>query len=66
MAKAELRMLFNILLVVWFLGYGAFLLFTDYGNASWSLIFISVFVVILSLRDIIAPKQKRSDKDGDN
>lgn len=66
MEKAKLRMVFNIILVILVLGYFGFVLFTDYGNAKWSLIFVGILVVIGVLKDIIAPKQKSSDNNGNN
>lgn len=66
MEKAKLRMVFNIILVILVLGYFGFVLFTDYGNAKWSLIFVGILVVIGILKDIIAPKQKSSDNNGNN
>ncbi|MEB6838090.1 hypothetical protein [Staphylococcus simulans] len=66
MEKAKLRMVFNIILVILVLGYVGFVLFTDYGNAKWSLIFVGILVVIGILKDIIAPKQKSSDNNGNN
>ncbi|MCS6105707.1 hypothetical protein ETI01_10915 [Macrococcoides caseolyticum] len=66
MAKDKLRIIFNIILVVLVLGYGAFVLFTDYGNAKWSLIFIGILIVVGVSRDIIAPKPTSSDENGNN
>lgn len=66
MEKAKLRMVFNIILVVLVLGYVGLVLFTDYGNAKWSLIFVGIFAVIGILKGIIAPKQKNGDNDGNN
>lgn len=66
MAKDKLRIIFNIVLVVLVLGYGAFVLFTDYGNAKWSLTFVGILIVVGVSRDIIAPKSKSSDDNGNN
>ncbi|WP_436966425.1 hypothetical protein [Staphylococcus xylosus] len=66
MAKDKLRIIFNIILVVLVLGYGAFVLFTDYGNAKWSLIFIGILIVVGVSRDIFAPKPTSSDENGNN
>ncbi|MFK3833376.1 hypothetical protein [Staphylococcus saprophyticus] len=66
MAKDKLRLIFNIILVVLVLGYGGFVLFTDYGNAKWSLVFIGILIVVGVSRDIIAPKPKSSDNSGNN
>lgn len=66
MAKDKLRIIFNVILVILVLGYGGFVLFTDYGNAIWSLIFIGILMVIGISRDIIAPKPKRSDENGNS
>ena len=66
MAKDKLRIIFNIILVIWVLGYGAFVLFSDQVNTKWSLIFIGVLIVVGVSRDIIAPKPKSSDENGNS
>ncbi|COT20231.1 MULTISPECIES: hypothetical protein [Bacilli] len=66
MAKDKLRIIFNVILVVLVLGYGGFVLFTDYGNATWSFIFVSILIIIGVSRDIIVPKQKSSDENGNS
>ncbi|EKU45134.1 hypothetical protein CVS44_11760 [Staphylococcus haemolyticus] len=68
MEKAKLRMVFDIILLTLVLGYFGFGLFTDYltGNAKWSLIFVGILVVIRVLKEIIAPKQKSSDNNGND
>lgn len=63
MAKDKLRIIFNVIFV---LGYGGFVLFTDYGNAKWTLIFVGILMVIGISRDIIAPKPKSSDENGNS
>jgi len=66
MAKDKLRIIFNVIFVIFVLGYGGFVLFTDYGNAKWTLIFVGILMVIGISRDIIAPKPKSSDENGNS
>lgn len=66
MTKTKLRLVFNILIVLGVLSYGTFIFFVDHVDAKWSFAFVLIFAIIGLIRDGIAPKQKRSDKNGQN
>ena len=66
MTNTDLRLVFNIFLVLDVLSYGIFIFFVDYVEAIWSFAFILIFTIIGLIRDGIAPKQKRSHKNDTN
>ncbi|SCT43366.1 hypothetical protein [Staphylococcus caeli] len=66
MAKPKLRLYFNILAVIVFVSYLGLIICTDFPDAKWSIGFIVLMTIIYIVRDILAPKQKRSDENGDN
>jgi hypothetical protein len=61
--KNKLRKLFNTAIIVMFFVYITLLWTIDMGTIA-PLIYWILFFVIIVLRDCIAPKQKRSDDDG--
>lgn len=66
MAKSKLRLYFNILVVIIFIAYLSLVIFTDIPDLKWSIGFLITMSIIYIIRDIKAPKQKRSDKNGNN
>nr|WP_012817955.1 hypothetical protein [Staphylococcus sp. 693-2]ADA61239.1 hypothetical protein SAP008A_011 [Staphylococcus sp. 693-2] len=65
MAKPKLRMFLNILLALIICCYVSLIWVIDI-NMLGAVIYSILFFGLLILRDIIAPKQKRSDKNGNN
>ena len=66
MEKHKLRICFNIVVAIVIISYLGLIIFTDFPDAKWSFGFIVLTTIIYIVRDILAPKQKRSDKNGDN
>lgn len=66
MAKTKLRLYFNILVVIIFIAYLSLVIFTNIPDAKWSIGFLLITMSIYIVRDIKAPKQKRSDENGNN
>ncbi|MBF7026006.1 hypothetical protein [Staphylococcus kloosii] len=66
MAKSKLRLYFNILAVIILVSYLGLIIFTNFPDIKWSIGFIVLINIIYIIRDILAPKQKRSDENGDN
>ncbi|MGJ7589422.1 hypothetical protein [Staphylococcus shinii] len=66
MAKPKLRLYFNIVVAIVFISYLGLIIFTDFPDAKWSFGFIVLITIIYIIRDILAPKQKRSDDNGNN
>ena len=66
MEKPKLRLCFNIVVAIVFISYLGLIIFTDFPDAKWSFCFIVLITIIYIIRDILAPKQKRSDDNGNN
>lgn len=65
MAKPKLRIGFNIVLAIIIVGY-IVLVSTKHIHTTDVVIYLILYFGLLILRDIIAPKKKRSDDDGNN
>jgi Na+/proline symporter len=65
MGKPKLRLYFNIVLAIIIVGY-IVLVSTKHINTTDVVIYIILYFGLLILRDIIAPKKKRSDDDGND
>ncbi|MBF7019691.1 hypothetical protein ISO99_07160 [Staphylococcus sp. 18_1_E_LY] len=61
MTKSKLRIVFNILLAIWILGYGVIYLFTDIIDAKWSLIFVFGLVIIGVTRSVKTDDSKDNE-----
>lgn len=61
MSKPKLRLYFNIFGVIVFISYLGLIIFSDVPDAKWSFGFIIFITILYIIRDILAPKQKRSD-----
>lgn len=66
MSKSKLRLYFNIVVAIVFISYLGIVIFTDFTDAKWSVGFIVLITIIYISRDILAPKQKRNNENGDN
>jgi hypothetical protein len=66
MIRPKLRLYFNIAVAIVIIVYLGLLIFTDFPDAKWSFGFIVLTTIIYIVRDILAPKQKRSDDNGNN
>ena len=66
MAKSKLRLYFNILAVIILVSYLVLIIFTNFPDIKWSIGFIVLINIIYIIRDILAPKQNRSDDNGNN
>ncbi|OEK76302.1 hypothetical protein [Staphylococcus equorum] len=66
MAKTKLRLYFNILVLIIFIVYLSLVIFTNIPDVKWSIGFLILTMSIYIVRDIKAPKQKRSDDNGNN
>lgn len=65
MEKPKLRLILNIVLVIIIVGY-IVIVWTNHINTTSVVIYVFLYLGLLILRDIIAPKKKRSDKDGND
>lgn len=63
MPQSKLRIYFNIFVVIVFISYLGLIIFSDVPDSKWSFGFIIFITMLYIIRDILAPKQKRS---GDN
>jgi hypothetical protein len=61
LAKSKLRIVFNIVIAIWILGYGATYLFTDIVDAKWSLGFVIGLVIIGVIRSVKTDEPKHSE-----
>lgn len=66
MEKSKLRLYFNIVAVIVFISYLGLLIFTNIYDIKWSIGFIVLMTIIYIIRDIFAPKRKRSDDNDSN
>ncbi|MCS6168332.1 hypothetical protein DW280_18570 [Clostridium botulinum] len=66
MAKPKLRLYFNILVVIIFIAYLSLVIFTNIPDVKWYIGFFLIIMCIYIVRDIKAPKQKRSDSNGND
>ena len=66
MTRHKLRLYFNIVAAIVFISYLGLIIFTEFPDAKWSICFIVLMAIIYIIRDILAPKQKRSDQNGNN